>query len=134
MLTQAAHKSTVTTKVSLASPPLGYGTYSRATEPDQTWPSGLPLQKLGSQPHPNRVVTAREQKGSPTSHPALALDTTPTIPCIEYQRDNSQHAVRKDMSGIYTETSSCTKKKKKKWIHSGDKSLSHIKTLRSRSQ
>ena len=56
------------------SPPLGQSTHSRATEPGQTWPSGLLLQQLWSRHHPDRAVTATEQRGGPTQHPVQAMD------------------------------------------------------------
>lgn len=63
---------------------LGAGVYSRAIEPDRTQPTDLLPQQLGTDPTPDRAVTAMEQRGSITSHPAQALDTpTPTTAIIK---------------------------------------------------
>ena len=82
--------------------------YSRAVEPDQPDPQGFYSNNWEEDPASNSSLIATEQRGGPASHPAQALDTTmPITPPI--QGGNGQHTLKKDVAGIHTKNSPCTK-------------------------
>ena len=110
--TQVARKSSVTTWASLASAIISFGAgqmeHSRAMEPDQTQPSGLLLQQLLSRPCPWHGGDNHGAKRN-THLTSRTASRYYNINHIPYQRDNSQHTLRKDMAGICTKNSPHTK-------------------------
>lgn len=81
--------------------------HSRAMKPDQTLSSGLLLQKLGSRPHYQQGsdIHRAESKFYITSCTGFSFSNT----SCTLLSDKGQYTLRKDMTGVYTKTSPCTK-------------------------
>ena len=80
-------------------------THFKGEESAQAWPSGLPLQQLGSRPKGGDNHWA--ERTSCLTHSSISSSSTSSP--IPYQGDSCQHTLRKDMAGIHIKSSSPTK-------------------------